>query len=341
MAESTSPHYVDISLTPSVAEALIRVKLPSFDTVVLVEDINVGYNNRCFSLTTALGHAYVLRLTKDTWPAAKIIAEAASLAALAHYKVDIPVPGLVAYNADANPDLHVRWMLMEKMTGTMLETVWETAPPAMRAHIAAQVEAIHTTLQSHRFNQIGGWVFDGTTPVLGKFFDGVGPYADEREWLTAAFEDAIAVAMSKPALESLGHLVPRATAAMDAYLAALSPCPIVLFHGDFAFRNMLVDEEGTITAILDWEWCGAMPLWKEWTCVSFGDHHVYDFVPSFKYPLDPTQLESRKHVDLMIHAFAPWQLGLESPEKDQELAVASHATIEASLAFLAKGNQSA
>lgn len=55
---------------------------------------------------------------------------------------------------------------------------------------------------------------------------------------------------------------------LDEKLDALPLTKIVLFHGDFAFRNMMVarDNEGRlgISALLDWEWCGTMPIYADW-----------------------------------------------------------------------------
>ena len=43
----------------------------------------------------------------------------------------------------------------------------------------------------------------------------------------------------------------------------LPDVPICGFHGDFSFRNMLVEGEGEglrISALLDWEWGGVRAL---------------------------------------------------------------------------------
>ncbi|ETV74685.1 hypothetical protein H257_10806 [Aphanomyces astaci] len=85
----------------------------------------------------------------------------------------------------------------------------------------------------------------------------------------------------------------------------MSTCPVVLFHGDFAFRNMLVDN-GEVVGILDWEWCGTMPLWKEWGDVSFGDRHVYEYVPSFKYS---TPIQHVAALGEHAGSVFPWQMG--------------------------------
>ncbi|ETW03144.1 hypothetical protein H310_05563 [Aphanomyces invadans] len=215
----------------------------------------------------------------------------------------------------------------------MLDAVWDAANDDERAAIGAQIHKIHTELQNHRFDRIGGWIFDhpdNTTPVLGPFFEGYGPFNSEREWLQHKFDSQVLKATTNMALEALREYIPAATAIVKAYLSSMSECPVVLFHGDFAFRNMLVDH-GVIVGILDWEWCGAMPMWKEWGDVSFGDRHVYDYVPSFVYP-NPAELDSRQRLFQLIEAFSPWQMGCW-PEKDATYAAGAKQTILATLDF--------
>jgi hypothetical protein len=38
--------------------------------------------------------------------------------------------------------------------------------------------------------------------------------------------------------------------------------PTVLFHDDLSTRNILVDENGVVTAVLDWELASVFPLYK-------------------------------------------------------------------------------
>jgi Ser/Thr protein kinase RdoA (MazF antagonist) len=35
-----------------------------------------------------------------------------------------------------------------------------------------------------------------------------------------------------------------------------------LFHGDLSMRNILIDDDGKITGIIDWECVSALPLWR-------------------------------------------------------------------------------
>ncbi|KDO35633.1 hypothetical protein SPRG_00477 [Saprolegnia parasitica CBS 223.65] len=336
MASADSPHFVDIAMDTTLATALIRVKLPAFPEVAAIADVKVGFNNRCYVVTTLDHRSYILRLTKDSWPATKIVAEAASLAAVRYLKLDIPVPKLVAFNEISDPTWHVRWMLMEKLPGRLLDDVWESVDEATRADLARQIQTILKTLQKPRFSQIGGWVFDddGTTPVVGPYFDGNwGPFDSEADWLRTLFENQVRQTLTAEVLAPLRSLVAPARAALVLYLeTTMSPSPIVLFHGDFAFRNMLVDDQNVVSGILDWEWCGVMPRWREYVDVSFEDRNVLSYVPSLQYE-NSEEYTQRWHVHQLIQGFAPWQIGAW-PEKDAQYVAEAIVTIEAAIAHL-------
>jgi Phosphotransferase enzyme family len=47
--------------------------------------------------------------------------------------------------------------------------------------------------------------------------------------------------------------------------------PTVLFHDDLSTRNILVDENGVVTAVLDWELASVFPLYKSCQLPKFLD----------------------------------------------------------------------
>jgi Ser/Thr protein kinase RdoA (MazF antagonist) len=42
----------------------------------------------------------------------------------------------------------------------------------------------------------------------------------------------------------------------------MTPEPSILFHGDLSMQNILVDDDGKIIGIVDWECVSALALWK-------------------------------------------------------------------------------
>ncbi|TGO28811.1 hypothetical protein BPAE_0023g00610 [Botrytis paeoniae] len=50
----------------------------------------------------------------------------------------------------------------------------------------------------------------------------------------------------------------------------------VLFHDDLSLRDILVDNDGTITRIVDWECVPILPLWKACVFPIIGDYFKWD-----------------------------------------------------------------
>lgn len=38
--------------------------------------------------------------------------------------------------------------------------------------------------------------------------------------------------------------------------------PSILFHDDLSFQNILIDDDGKMVAVIDWECVSALPLWR-------------------------------------------------------------------------------
>ncbi|KAI9155569.1 Altered inheritance of mitochondria protein 9 [Paramyrothecium foliicola] len=66
-------------------------------------------------------------------------------------------------------------------------------------------------------------------------------------------EDAEAIL---PVTQTLLDLLPKA---FPTYLT--SPEPTALYHDDLNLNNILVNDQGQVTAVLDWECVSALPLW--------------------------------------------------------------------------------
>ncbi|KAK6193306.1 hypothetical protein LQW54_012607 [Pestalotiopsis sp. IQ-011] len=65
------------------------------------------------------------------------------------------------------------------------------------------------------------------------------------------------------------------------------PEPTILFHDDLNRHNILVDEAGELTAVVDWECISALPLWAACRYPSFIDGKPNDVEPiKERYPQD-------------------------------------------------------
>jgi hypothetical protein len=176
---------------------------------------------------------------------------------------------------------------------------------------------------------------------LGPYFDGKhGPFA--KEYAAGMLLSAIGAAESKPSLAELAPFAGRAkvlAAQLREGEVDLPDVPIVTFHGDFTFRNMLVDGEGDslrISALLDWEWGGAKPAYCEFQDSSCGDVNVargarFQAECERRGLLCPATMPGFLQYAALAElgeALDPWVVGCFSAERNLEEIVASKETCE-------------
>ncbi|UPK91836.1 hypothetical protein LCI18_002771 [Fusarium solani-melongenae] len=125
------------------------------------------------------------------------------------------------------------------------------------------------------FGEVGGLKED-TTPepgqivsrhfFIGRHFDydvPRGPFPSSREWMDSYL--AIIIQEQEDEKDDMHHI------SIAKRLQGLLPISFPLaedlpertapWHEDLSLKNMLVDGDGTITAVLDWEFVSAMPYW--------------------------------------------------------------------------------
>lgn len=154
------------------------------------------------------------------------------------------------------PKVHdVRWedgkvvgIVMDYMPGRCLDDVWNALRPDQKKSIAEQLRGFVCQLRGLKGDYTGA--VDRGTVSTGKFtsIQG-GPFDTEREfneWILQDLSTGISVGLRQYAKRALteGH-------------------EIIFTHADFSPRNILVDDNCKVTAILDWEFAGWYPEWWE------------------------------------------------------------------------------
>lgn len=163
----------------------------------------------------------------------------------------IPVPEVYnAYKDDKTG--HVR-IVMEFVEGDCLEYVWDKLNPSQKLSIIEQLRNIFLELRKLKGTLIGG--IDGTACEDHLFTDnlgGYGPYDSENH-----FNDGIVTALKQ------SKQGPWVDVVCEMILDSLRNHKVVLTHGDFAPRNIIV--QGTkVVAVLDWELSGYYPEYWEY-----------------------------------------------------------------------------
>ncbi|CAG8399864.1 unnamed protein product [Penicillium salamii] len=109
-----------------------------------------------------------------------------------------------------------------------------------------------------------------------------GPFHSSRDWITARLklvEDQIHSALEQLPVKDLDESDERTKNTAKRILELLAdlndllvrffpngdeeePEPSIIFHDDLSRQNFLVNEEGVLTGVIDWEFVSVLPLWK-------------------------------------------------------------------------------
>ncbi|KAJ3320435.1 hypothetical protein HDV06_005258 [Boothiomyces sp. JEL0866] len=244
MAEKNSPHYIDLEISKEFISELIGIPVQDFT------EIAVGWNNKAIKIVTA-DKELLLRLSKTTWPKEKILNE---IAALEYLKTaDIKCPKIHSFGFGK-----VHWILMEYIDGKMLESEWRSLDRITKLNLIKQIGDQLKILQSLHFPTISGWILEKGIPLLTRYFDGNYQYNSEAEFIISQYLLNVKKLESSMDTEFLKELEPK----IKRILEKLEHVPIVFFHGDFAFRNMMI-KNNNLVSILDWEWAGTRPNYLE------------------------------------------------------------------------------
>ena len=245
--------------------------------------------------------AYLMRVALPVDPRWKTLSEVATLRFVRQTSSISLVPNILGFDAGSDPNaLGYEWMIMERLPGKTLEVHWKRISWEAKRQLVETIVDILARLYDHPFSGIGNIFppealsaspFSSPSPNINvgrivamdffwdKHFDQDvprGPFRSSYEWLTArlsfvvndsdellctshteADEDDIEEAEESKALaERLLRLLP-----------ILFPPPgyverSVIHHDDLSFHNILVDDNGSLTGIVDWECVSALPLWK-------------------------------------------------------------------------------
>lgn len=277
MAEIKSPHFINFPLTITSIQTVIS---PFFDgEVSSIREIEKGWNNKALKLVTkSSNNPLLLRLSKNTWPKEKIENEVAGLHFVnQNFNNHIPTPKVLGWGI-ATDEFPMHYMLMEYIDGDNLEDIWRDLQSSDKLDILKSIGFYLNQLQSVKFDSIGGWKFNetGSDVVVCPYFDNKCMYQNENEMLQDILKSNLEAVRALGLVELADSFDKSkiATKIHDMLCGDMDlACPIIFFHGDFAFRNILVvrhsesqsESHGKfeISGLIDWEWCGTRPMFQD------------------------------------------------------------------------------
>lgn len=231
----------------------------------------------------------LMRISLPVYPRSKTRGEVTTLRFLRR-ETDVPVPEVIAFDDSCNNEIGFEWILMELMPGVSAYKKWRTLTMSQKVALVQRVAELQAQIFRHTFSGIGtlavddeqGLEYEKPGEMVSRFFFrgshfdydvARGPFRSTYNWLASYLEIIIKdQTTAKAEAEDEEEKEDAAFAlALAATLAGLLPkifLPIeshpeqsVILHDDLSLSNILINDQGEITALLDWECVSTMPLW--------------------------------------------------------------------------------
>ncbi|KAM0450946.1 hypothetical protein ACHAO4_006338 [Trichoderma viride] len=231
----------------------------------------------------------IMRVSLPVCPQTKTWGEVTTLHFLRR-ATTVPVPEVVAFDDSAENEIGFEWILMEFMPGNSAYKRWRALSMSQKVALVQQVVDLQAQIFRHEFNDIGTLVVDESENsqevcpgevISSMFFWGGhfdydiarGPFRSSHDWLAAYLEFLVqdqrealgqaedeedeedinfALALTRRLINLLSKIFPTSERLLER---------TVICHDDLSLSNILVDDEGKVTAIIDWECVSAMPRW--------------------------------------------------------------------------------
>lgn len=210
----------------------------------------------------------------------------------------IPMPEIYDFNDSVNNPLGVPYILMEAINGFPVSKVWfdDSGPTPLRTRRLRILETVATAmaqLNQFSFDKIGSLQFNsGKVSSIGECkitddiamspevsFLQIGPFSSTREYFEALLE--IQGMPRQPFKIGIHRLLKMMIHCISSSSETSKSETFVLAHPDFDSQNVLVSEDGTLMALLDWDnfhtvprciGCSRYPGWitRDWDPAKYG-----------------------------------------------------------------------
>ncbi|KAF2995879.1 hypothetical protein E8E13_004324 [Curvularia kusanoi] len=269
-----------------------------------------GALNKLFAFDCRKGR-FLIRVTLPVAPRAKTDSEIATIAFI-RKQTKIPVPEVVAYCDDLENELGFEWMIMRRIEAQPLHDMWHQLPWLKKQLIVQQLAVHWVELFDIRISGIGSIhtsdmypnrydgncedsVCLGEIVLPGFFMDGRyqldidrGPYNSSRNYLNSCLEWVLHSATKLLESEdedevehgqSMQTVYERLQKVIPRYFRHHSHKEeTLLLHRDVTAMNILVNKEGEIVSIVDWECIAAVPIWQACELPSLLRGTVHQFI---------------------------------------------------------------
>lgn len=155
------PREPDIAVIKNLAKQHLSSEIAGTieENMLEITDFAYGAFNKLYLVLYA-GHetSYLFRVTLPVIPFLKTESEIATLAYL-RTKTSIPVPRVVAWDSSSDNDLGFEWILMNKVAGIELRSVWREVLWERKLELVDELAGFVHQLQAQPFDAVGSLFF--------------------------------------------------------------------------------------------------------------------------------------------------------------------------------------
>ncbi|ETS84910.1 hypothetical protein PFICI_02935 [Pestalotiopsis fici W106-1] len=257
-----------------------------------------GAFNKLFMVTYA-DQSALMRVSLPVYPHIKTRSEAATLRWVRE-NTKVPVPQVLAFEDSNDNEIGFEWILMDLIPGSPAHKRWRTMSMKQKEDFTTKMVEFQADLfrlgrPESTFSGIGTLNFEtkeqdsegvSTSIIPGElvshsFFMGDhlhydvarGPFLSSYDWLSSELkiiileqETVIEKAEDEDDKEDAEEILTSARKLLSLLPKIFSPTQpgaeaTVIYHDDLNLWNILVDSQGSITAVVDWECVSALPIW--------------------------------------------------------------------------------
>ncbi|KAI0437060.1 phosphotransferase enzyme family-domain-containing protein [Xylaria telfairii] len=237
--------------------------------------------------------AFVMRVCLPVCPRAKTEAEVATLSWVSQH-TSLPVPRVRAYDSSQNNPLGYEWLLMTKLEGKPLTACWPAVTMGSKERIVKQIAAFSVSAFRQPFHQGIGSIIktrsgsNGHAYGIGELVSMArGPFSQTSNWIQCRLNfassdlnlrlDNATNADEKKALRRMLDVTIRIERLKPQFLPPHGRTPpagresvpgnvkmgrpvAMLVHDCLSLDNILVDDNGILTGVVDWQCIPCLPL---------------------------------------------------------------------------------
>ncbi|KAK7419631.1 hypothetical protein QQX98_003222 [Neonectria punicea] len=254
-----------------------------------------GAFNKLYEIQRESGDHLLMRVSLPVDPQNKTVSEVATLEWVSHH-TEIPVPKVICHDASRDNPIGFEWILMSKLPGEVWATHWKSLSYESKEHVVKSFCGFSTQIFRKQLRGIGNIHSMSPSADVGRivsmhfFWDDHihqnvprGPFRTTRDWIHAQLalsdndcQSKIATYSAKTDMDSDDEDDLEDAERTLEIIKKLRPLVDQIFpngddsqyessmlcHDDLSLHNILVDTDGNLTGVVDWECVSALPLWR-------------------------------------------------------------------------------